>query len=70
MPRAPRVCTISGMETITVGKLRLVQHPDGRLEALHDLMRVSLPIEPAALERWLLKMFREQLTPGANKRPV
>jgi hypothetical protein len=58
------------METITVGKLRLVQHTDGRLEALHDLMRVSLPIEPAALERWLLKMFREQLTPGADERPV
>jgi hypothetical protein len=58
------------METITVGKLRLVQHPDGRLEALHDLMRVSLPIKPAALERWLLKMFREQLTAGADERPV
>lgn len=56
-------------QTIAAGVVRLQQQPDGSIVALHDTMRVSLPIDAHQLERWVLAMFRRELTP-TKKEPT
>ena len=54
-------------QTIAAGKVRLQQQPDGSIVALHDVLRVSLLIEPHQLERWVLSLFRRELTTTSKK---
>lgn len=50
--------------TIRLRGMEIVQRTDGTLEARHDKMRATMPIDAGQLERWLLRAFREALAPA------